>query len=124
MLLAEAVNPRTYKTYADAVASFKSWIGPELVATVYSSEQAMSTAAEMYVQNLFDSGAPKSHASAMVCGVSYFTPLFSAALKVARKQLVGWSKFEPSKQRPPMPRRSSCTLLRIYGRSGVTSTAQ
>lgn len=103
VLLAEAVNPRTFKTYADAVASFKSWIGPELVATVYSSEQAMSTAAEMYVQHLFDNGAPKSHASAMVCGVSYFTPLFSAALKVARKQLVGWSKFEPSKQRPPMP---------------------
>ena len=103
VLLAEAVQPRTFRTYADAVTDFKKWIGPRMLPVVYGSERAMSKAAETYVQHLFDTGAPKAHATAMVCGIAFFTPLFGASLKVARKQLVGWNKFEPSKQRPPMP---------------------
>ena len=124
VLLAEAVQPRTFRTYADAVTDFKKWIGPQMLPVVYGSERAMSGAAEKYVQHLFDKGAPKAHATAMVCGVAFFTPLFGAALKVAKKQLVGWGKIEPSKQRPPMPAVLVYTIACTSGPRGAISTVR
>jgi hypothetical protein len=58
VLLAEAVKPRTFKTYADVVDGFKACIGPGLVARVYGSERARAAAAELYIQHLLDKGAP------------------------------------------------------------------
>jgi hypothetical protein len=78
----------------------------------------MAAAAEMYVQELFTSGAPKAQATAALAGVAFFSPLHSPALRMARKLLKGSARFEPSQQRPPMPAFLAYLIAHIWAQQG------
>ena len=100
-----SVGSPCFTRYHKHTTVFLQWLrrqhGPP--APFFLRLPLLSNRLEAYIQHLWGSNAPRSHASDTVFGLSFFFPLCRDALAGPKRLLKGWDVLEPTQRRPPLP---------------------
>ena len=100
-----SVGSPCFTRYHKHTTAFLQWLrrlhGPP--APFFLRLPLLAGRLEAYIQHLWSSNAPRSHASDTVFGLCFFFPLCRDALAGPKRLLKGWDILEPSQRRPPLP---------------------
>lgn len=104
-LRSASVGAACYERYHTHTTAFLSWLqanhGPP--APILLRPALLGGLLERYIQHLWGTRAPRSHATNAVFGLSFFFSFCRDALAGPRRLLKGWECLEPSARRPPIP---------------------
>ena len=95
----------TYRLYQQHSRAFVAWATTRhgSMHAAFSSPARVGVDLDNYIQHLYDTNMPRSHATAALYGCLFFYPILSDHVALAKRALKGWGRVEPSVQRPPMP---------------------
>jgi integrase len=104
-LKTHSVGVPTYKRYHQHSQAFVRWAAARhgSLQAAFSSPARVGLDLDSYIQHLYDTNKPQSHASNALYGSLFFYPILRDHVTLAKRALNGWQRLEPFRQRPPMP---------------------
>ena len=104
-LKARSIAVPTYNRYQQHSRAFVAWATARhgSLRAAFSSPARVGVDLDTYIQHLYDTNMPRSHATAALYGCLFFYPVLRDHVALAKRALKGWGRIEPTVQRPPMP---------------------
>ena len=110
----KAVNPGTAARYGQAFGGWTAWLAERGAAGAEDlSLREVDKQLAAYLQSLYQGGAPKSTAVAVICAVQHFRPECRGHLSTAWRHLRAWLHEEPGKCRTPWPAQLTLAMIAL-----------